>query len=173
MVEWTPEKTLKGRELCSSLLTKSLNDDPILAKEVMDCAGFLNFIAMVITAGRPYVRSLVQALGIAEVYAAWQRGHKRVNPRVQLTMQARQDLTWWIIALATPPARPLRMAAGKVFLWHQRNPNFEELRKLAWREGLVMVLSTDASGDTGWGNTCQDVWLQGTWTLEDATKLIN
>ena len=131
VVELAPEKACKGRELCSSLLQKSLQGLPTLAKEVMAVAGFLNFIATVITAGRPYVHSLLQAVGIAEVYTAWQRGHKRVNPRVTLTQQAQQDLTWWLLVLATPPSRPLRMAAGRVFLWHQRNPQFEEIRKLA------------------------------------------
>ena len=140
VVELTPDKAGKGRELCSCLLRKSLQGQPTLAKEVMAVAGFLNFIATVITAGRPHVRSLLQAVGIAEVYAAWQRGNKRANPRVTLTAQAQQDLTWWLLVLASPPSRPLRMAAGRIFLWHQRNPNFDELRRLAWTAGLVVVM---------------------------------
>ena len=173
VVELTPEKAVNGRELCTSLLNKSLQGQPTLAKEVMAVAGLLNFIATVITAGRSYVRSLLQAVGIAEVYAAWQRGNKRANPRVTLTAQAQQDLTWWLLVLATPPSRPLRMAAGRISLWHQRNPSFDELRKLAWTAGLVIVISTDASGDTGWGIACQNEWVQGTWTVDEAAMSIN
>ena len=90
-----------------------------------------------------------------------------------LSTKAMEDLTWWCMLLAVPPSRPLRLAAGRVFLWHQRNPDIDELRKIAWAEGLVVVLATDASGDIGWGVSCQDVWRQGYWAAEEAHRSIN
>ena len=136
-------------------------------------AGFLNFVATVIHTGKPYIKSLLQGTAMAEVYAAWQNGRKRFNPLVTLSSRACEDLTWWCLLLASPPPRPLRVAAGKVFLWHQRNPHAEVLRDLGWQEGLVVILSTDASGDIGWGVCCNNHWSQGRWSEGELPKSIN
>ena len=53
------------------------------------------------------------------------------------------------------------------------NTDIDELHKLAWAEGLVVVLATDASGDICWGVCCQDVWKQGCWVGEEKDKFIN
>ena len=60
-----------------------------------------------------------------------------------------------------------------MFLWHQRNPNLEDIRRTAWLEGMVIVVTTDASGDIGWGVCAQDHWAQGTWTAEEEVHSIN
>ena len=54
-----------------------------------------------------------------------------------------------------------------IFNRHQRHPDFSHLFQLAWSEGLVVVIHTDASGDGGWGVTCGNIWKQGQWTPEE------
>ena len=60
-----------------------------------------------------------------------------------------------------------------MFIWHQRHPDLETLRKLAWEAGLVVVIHTDASGEIGWGATCAGQWRQGVWDSEQVNMSIN
>ena len=165
-VELTPDKTHKGRDLFTDLLQRAQRGERILAKDAMATAGFLNFVASAIHVGRPFIKSLLQALGMAEVYDAWQHGRRRFNPPVTLTPQAMEDLVWWSLLLTTPPSRPLRLVAGKVFLWHQRNPALERVRRLAWSEGSVVIMSTDASEISAGGCVARTSGIKGCgqWT---------
>ena len=77
------------------------------------------------------------------------------------------------MALHKPVARRLQVAFDKVFIWHQRHPDLEALKHLAWSAGLVVVIYTDASGECGWGAVCGDSWQQGQWTLDQLDQSIN
>ena len=44
----TAEKTHEGQALCADLLRRAQRQLPIRAKDVMSCAGFLNFVATVV-----------------------------------------------------------------------------------------------------------------------------
>ena len=134
---------------------------------------FLNFVAGIIKVGRPYIKFLLHGLGAAQVYAAWQSGRHKFNPVVRISLQACRDLTWWCTLLAGPVQRPLHCVGDKVFLWHQKNPQRDELCKLAWEAGIVVVLTADASGGTGWGIVVGNTWLQGTWSETEVDRHIN
>ena len=71
------------------------------------------------------------------------------------------------------PQRPINYAGGQAFLSHQRQPDFQGLRALAWEAGLVMVLYTDAAGEVGWGVSCGDTWHQGRWSPSEMHKNMN
>ena len=159
--------------MCSDLLDRHLSHERITARIVMSCAGFLNFITSVIRQGRPFLRSLYQDLAKCQVFAAWQSGKRRFDLDITLSSAAVQDLTWWCLALRTPLYRPLQVAGGKIFIWHQRHPDFSHLFQLAWPEGLVVVIHTHASGDGGWGVACGNIWKQGEWTPEELQHSIN
>ena len=75
--------------------------------------------------------------------------------------------------LAAPPSRPLRHVGGRVFLWHQRHADLGHLRQLGQADGLVVVLATDASGETGWGIAYGNSWVQGVWCSDDLKRSIN
>ena len=75
--------------------------------------------------------------------------------------------------LLEAPRRPLHVVAGKVFLWHQKHPCLADLQKLAWDAGLVIILTTDASSEVGWGVTAGTVWHQGSWLPEERDMSIN
>ena len=133
----------------------------------MSVAGSLNFVAGVIKVDGPYIRSLLQGVGEAHVYSAWQSGRRRVNPVVRLSRHAMLDLAWWCTLLAGPVQRPLHTAGGRVFLWHQKSPDIDEIRRVAWDAGLIIVLATDARGDQGWGIAHGDHWVQGAWDEQE------
>ena len=173
VIRLTPEKTFKGQELCQTLLEAYASGQCIKAKQVLSCSGFLTFVAYVIKQGQPYVRSLWQCAEVANVFAAWSAGRRRYNPNVKLTKRALQDLEWWSYVFTCEPSRPIQWAGGQAFLWHQRQPDFDMLRQLAWQENLVVVLHTDASGDVGWGVSSGDVWHQGTWPSSEMRQSIN
>ena len=104
---------------------------------------------------------------MAEVLDAWQHGRRRLNPPVTLKAQAMEDLAWRSLLLTSPPSRPLRLVAGKAFLWHQRHPALEAVPRLAPIEGYAVIMSTDACGDIGWGGCCRDVWHHGVGTTDE------
>ena len=172
-ISLTGAKRLRALSLCSDLLDRHLSQERITARMVMSCAGFLNFVTSVIRQGRPFLRSLYQDLAKCQVFAAWQSGRRRFDPDITLSSAAVQDLTWWCIALRTPLYRPLQVAGGKIFIWHQKHPDFSHLFQLAWAEGLVVVIHTDASGDGGWGVACGNLWKQGKWTPAELQHSIN
>ena len=92
---------------------------------------------------------------------------------VRLSGQAYEDLKWWLNVFRAKPQRPIRWAGGQAFLWHQKHENLESIRKLAWQDGILVVLYTDAAGDVGWGVSCGDAWQQGVWSQSDGEKSIN
>ena len=159
--------------MCMDLLNRQRDGTRITAKMVLACAGFLNFVAGVIRQARPFLRSLFQVVASAQVFQAWQRGKRRLDPEVTLSQEAIQDLTWWILAFHTPLHRALHVAGGRVFVWHQRHPNLQALQDLVWNEGLVVIVHTDASGEDGWGVACGSVWRQGRWSESEMAKSIN
>ena len=172
-IELTREKAAKGFALCLETLQSAQRGEQVRAKHIMTVAGFLNFVASVMKVGRPYIRSLLQGVGEAQVFSAWQAGRKKFNPLVRLSKHALTDLTWWCTLLAGPVQRPLHTAGGRVFLWHRKNPEIDALQKLAWDAGLIVVLATDASGDQGWGIVHGNSWVQGTWDAQEQEESIN
>ena len=126
-IELTTEKTRKGFNLVQQLLLDALAKREIRAKRVMMVAGFLNFVASVMKVGRPYIKPLMQGIGEAQVYSAWQSGRKRFNPVVHIHTKGLHDLTWWCLLLMKPVVRPLHAVGERVFLWHQKNPDIEEI----------------------------------------------
>ena len=60
-----------------------------------------------------------------------------------------------------------------MFVWHQRHSDLDALRTLAWDAGLVVILTTDASGEIGWGVAAGSVWRQGTWNEDERDRSIN
>lgn len=172
-VALTMEKIEKGLLVCLRLLGRHASGEHSRAKDIAACCGFLNFVAMVIRQAKPYVRALWQCLGAAKVFAAWAGGQGRFNPIVFLTDAAVEDLNWWVLIFQGQPQRPIHFAGGRAFLWHQRTLDLQAARAVAWSEGLLVVLGTDASGDVGWGIACGNVWKQGVWTDTDRDKSIN
>ena len=173
VVQLTPEKSAKGYELCINLLRAAENGVLVTAKDILRCSGFLTFVTYVVKQGQPYVRTLWRCVGSAKVFAAWSSGHRRFNPAIRLSPQAVQDLRWWANVFQCQPQRPIQWAGGRAFLWHQRQPDFDALQQLAWNDGLMVVVYTDASGDFGWGVACGDTWRQGRWDNKDLHKSIN
>ena len=53
------------------------------------------------------------------------------------------------------------------------NPCLADLQQLAWDAGLVIILTTDASSEVGWGVTAGSVWHQGSWLPEERDMSIN
>ena len=169
----TESKQQKGLAMCNKLLQTALTDGRVHARELMSVAGFLNFICGVVKQARPFLRWLYESLASGEVYAAWRSGKRKFNPLVSLSQAALEDLTWWCMALLAPMYRGLHAVGDVVFIWHQRHPHLDHLRKMAWDAGLVMVVYTDASGETGWGASVGNRWLQGTWPSHEASRSIN
>ena len=95
IIELTRERADKGYNLCLQTLQAVQRGELVRAKQVMSVAGFLNFVAGVIKVGRPYIRSLLQGVGEAQVHSAWQSGRRRFNPAVRHSRHAMLDLTWW------------------------------------------------------------------------------
>ena len=166
-------KRIKGLELCREALAHHWDQKFIHAKTLMSLAGFLNFVSGVIKICRPYLRSLYQSLATGQVFANWQAGKRRFNPRITLSTQAVQDLTWWVLVLQKPIHRNFHNVGDTVFVLHQKHPNLQHLRQLAWQAGLVVVIYTDASGETGWGATSGNDWAQGVWTPFEQHRSIN
>ena len=150
-VALTAPKQKRGLSLCLDLLARHHTNEPITARMVMAVAGFLNFVSAVIRQSRPYLRTLCQCIAITQVVSAWRAGKRKRDPVVTLSPEAVQDLHWWCRALQAPLYRPLHVVGNRVFIWHKRNPQLDELHNLAWSEGLVVVIHTDASGEERWG----------------------
>ena len=172
-VSLTCSKRKKGLELCTDALKQHWEQGFMHAKALMSLAGFLNFVSGVVKACRPYLRSLYQCLATGQVFANWQAGKRRFNPQIKLSSQAVEDLTWWVLALHKPIFRCLHHVGDTVFIWHQRHPDLHHLQKLAWHAGMVVVIYTDASGETGWGATAGNTWAQGTWKSFEQQHSIN
>ena len=77
------------------------------------------------------------------------------------------------MALLQPMYRALHVVGDTVFIWHQKHPDLSALRQLAWSDGSVVVIYTDASGDIGWGATCGQHWSQGRWSPSQMEQSIN
>ena len=139
-VTLTEGKRLRGLQMCFDLHAKHFAKEPITARMIMSVAGFLNFVSSVLRQSRPFLRSLYLCLAIAQVFSAWQAGKRKFDPIVNLANEAIQDLSWWCIALQQPLHRPLHVLGNRVFMWHKNNPDLSDLHKLAWSEGLVVVI---------------------------------
>ena len=168
----TPAKQAKGFELCKNLLLSHLRGETTTTRTVLSAAGFLNFVCGIIRQGRPYIRALYQDVATTQVFQAWRQG-RRQDPQLRLSDQARDDLAWWCSTLCTRLYRALHVVHGRVFIWHQRHPDLEQLKQLTLEADLVAVIYTDASGEIGWGAACGSRWTQGRWRLDEMHLSIN
>ena len=172
-VELTESKAEKGIQIVKALLTKFHNSQSIHAKESISVWGFLNFIAGVIRQAQPFTRALGRAIVEAQVFQAWPSGKKKFDPVISISSVVFDDLVWWITLFQSRPYRKIHHILGCSFIWHQRLPNLDAIRKEAWDAGCMVILGLDAASKIGWGITMGDVYLQGVWSEAEVEKHIN
>ena len=172
-VTMTESKSLKGMTLCQEMLYLLRSGRSPSAKEAMSLWGFLNFVANVIRQAQPYTRELGRCIVKAEVFQAWGQGRKRFNPRLDLSDLARQDICWWGRLFMSKPHRAIHRVGEVSFLWHRKLPNLDTIWRLAWADGILVVVGLDASSKIGWGITIGDHFAQGKWIGEDVDRHIN
>eukprot|EP00392_Amoebophrya_sp_AT5.2_P016698 g16992.t1 len=76
-------------------------------RELASMIGKLNFVALVVRSGRAFLRSGYDLLVQSGVVAAWSKGKKSVNPKMQLGPQVVADLRWWLETLRGGPFIPI------------------------------------------------------------------
>ena len=138
----TKEAKLRVKEehvrYTADAITKILRQGRLSKKLLQSLCGMFTWISPMVKGSRPYVRAMWDL----------QKGRRRRRGRIKLTGAAKRDLKWWREALQQLHDR--RFEVG--------------FSDLSTRE--VVVVSSDASGDYGWGVWAGEQLYSGEWDAE-------
>ena len=165
------EKVEKGLERISRLRDKVNEGREVKAKEVLEVAGFLNYIEKIVQGGFARLRAMWRAVAESGANQEWQQSHF-ANPKVELDAEVGEDLGWWEKVLGNRPGAKLHRWKDRTFYWHPQLQGIRELVKGA-PEGEVVSVETDAAAKEGWGAHWQGKSVRGRWPEEVQKKEIN
>ena len=158
-IKVSEEKIEKGIERVKRLRGRAIRGEKVRAKDLLEVAGFLNYIEKVVQGGFARLRGMWKLVAESGANEEWQRSHF-ANPWVEMGQEVQDDLGWWEKVLKERPGAKLHRWGSRTFFWHPQLSGIRELVKEA-PLGEVVVCETDAASLEGWGAHCQGKSLKG------------
>ena len=127
--------------------------DTLFVKDLMSVVGFLQHLTEVFVQGRRHLFDLWAVINSSAIHTAWAKGNYKSNPKVTLTIAAREQLEWWRVALtsdAPMQRRILDINPNLSSLWTHASPDFQEVETILVSDPSIIVVEGDASKKNFW-----------------------
>ena len=165
------ERAVMGLERIEGVGGKAGQEGRARAKELLEVAGFLNYIANAVHGGFARLRAMWRAAVESAANAGWRESHF-LNPWAELNQEIGEDLGWWEWALRARPGAKVHRRGSRSLFWHPRLAGVRELAREA-PKGEVIVLDTDTASEEGRVAFCEGNTLPGRWPDEIRGKEVN
>ena len=177
VVSISEKKRVEAKRRIGNVIAEN-NSKTLRVKKLLEMQGYLEHLSEVFLQGRRRRMNVWGVINDTACHQMWQRG-RQVDPLIELSPLAIEDLEWWSKALENPIERKVIHGEEYASLWTTRSPDFLELEKTVQQDNAsasrVWVFETDAAKNSHWGFTdCQSqTYHSGQWPIDMVDKDIN